>query len=161
MEWGKDLAAEHERYLAEEVIKKPIIVYNYPKDIKAFYMRLNEDGKTVAAMDILFPQIGELIGGSQREERFDLLYHRMKELNMLKSSNSPSSTNSEANQPEETLNEDVNNSDLYWYLNLRQYGTVKHAGFGVGFERLVMFITGVENIRDVTPFPRWMGNAQF
>jgi asparaginyl-tRNA synthetase len=127
--WGIDLASEHERYLAEVEFKRPTIIFNYPRDIKAFYMRQNEDGKTVMAMDIVCPQIGELIGGSVREERFDRLVGRMKELSM-------------------------DMSDLEWYLDLRRYGSVPHAGFGLGFERLVLFCTGMENIRDVIPFPR-------
>jgi len=127
--WGIDLASEHERYLAEVEFKRPTIIFNYPRDIKAFYMRQNEDGKTVMAMDIVCPQIGELIGGSVREERFDRLVGRMKELNM-------------------------DMTDLEWYLDLRRYGSVPHAGFGLGFERLVLFCTGMENIRDVIPFPR-------
>eukprot|EP00878_Enallax_costatus_P019561 GHUV01020638.1.p1 GENE.GHUV01020638.1~~GHUV01020638.1.p1 ORF type:complete len:494 (+),score=175.85 GHUV01020638.1:420-1901(+) len=132
--WGMDLGTEHERYLAEVVFKQPVIVYNYPKHIKAFYMRLNEDGKTVAAMDVLVPKVGELIGGSQREERLDVLEARMKEMNVA-----------------------VDDA----YLDLRRYGSVPHAGFGLGFERLIMFATGIENIRDVIPFPRWPGNVAF
>ncbi|MCG5059051.1 MAG: asparagine--tRNA ligase [Limnoraphis sp. WC205] len=127
--WGLDLQSEHERYLAEELFKKPVIVTDYPKDIKAFYMRLNEDGKTVRAMDVLAPKIGEIIGGSQREERLDVLENRMAEM-------------------------DVNAEELWWYLDLRKYGTVPHAGFGLGFERVVQFMTGMGNIRDVIPFPR-------
>lgn len=127
--WGLDLQSEHERYLAEEYFKKPVIVTDYPKDIKAFYMRLNEDGKTVRAMDVLAPKIGEIIGGSQREERLDALENRMAEM-------------------------DVNAEELWWYLDLRKYGTVPHAGFGLGFERVVQFMTGMGNIRDVIPFPR-------
>ena len=132
--WGEDLKSEHERYLAEKVYCRPVIVYNYPKGIKAFYMRLNPDGKTVAAMDVLVPGVGELIGGSQREERLDILHERMVEAGL-----SP-----------ETYS---------WYLDLRRYGTVPHAGFGLGFERLLLFTTGMENIRDVIPFPRWPGNC--
>jgi len=136
VEWGIDLPSEYERYLAEEVYKGPVIVYNYPKDIKAFYMRGNDDGKTVAAMDLLCPQIGELIGGSQREERIDVLQTRMKELSLEE-------------------------HHFWWYLELRKYGSVPHAGFGLGFERLVMFATGMENIRDVIPFPRYPGSCLF
>lgn len=134
--WGIDLQSEHERYLAEELFKKPVIVTNYPKDIKAFYMRLNDDQKTVAAMDILAPGIGEIVGGSQREERLEVLQRRMTECK-------------------------VNPENLWWYLDLRRYGTVPHAGFGLGFERLVQFMTGMENIRDVIPFPRTPMNAEF
>lgn len=134
--WGVDLQSEHERYLAETVFKRPTIVTDYPKDIKAFYMRLNDDGKTVAAMDILAPKIGEIIGGSQREERLDILTQRMQEQGV----------------PEE---------DLWWYLDLRRYGSVPHAGFGLGFERIVQFMTGMANIRDVIPFPRTPMNAEF
>ena len=134
VEWGCDLNSEHERYLAEEVFKGPMVVYDYPKDIKAFYMRLNDDNKTVAAMDILVPGVGELVGGSQREERLDVLERRLSEDGM-----------------------DIGPYESY--LDLRRYGTVKHAGFGLGFERLVMFATGLENIRDVIPFPRWPGHA--
>ncbi|MDV2998697.1 MAG: Asparagine--tRNA ligase [Chroococcopsis gigantea SAG 12.99] len=136
VEWGVDLQSEHERYLAEELFKKPLIVTNYPKTIKAFYMRLNDDDKTVAAMDILAPKIGEIIGGSQREERLDVLIERIKEQGM-------------------------NPEDLWWYLDLRKYGTVPHAGFGLGFERLVQFMTGMANIRDVIPFPRTPLSAEF
>lgn len=136
VEWGIDLQSEHERYLAEELFKKPVIVTDYPKDIKAFYMRLNDDQKTVAAMDILAPGIGEIIGGSQREERLNVLQSRIMECN-------------------------VNGDELWWYLDLRRYGTVPHAGFGLGFERLVQFMTGMENIRDVIPFPRTPMNAEF
>ena len=136
VEWGIDLQSEHERYLAEELFKKPVIVTNYPKDIKAFYMRLDEGEKTVSAMDVLAPGIGEIIGGSQREERLDILERRMQEC-------------------------DVEADDLWWYLDLRRYGTVPHAGFGLGFERLVQFITGMANIRDVIPFPRTPDNAEF
>lgn len=127
--WGIDLSSEHERYLAEEHFKAPVVVKNYPKDIKAFYMRLNEDGKTVAAMDVLAPGIGEIIGGSQREERLDVLDMRLEEM-------------------------DLNKEDYWWYRDLRRYGTVPHSGFGLGFERLVSYVTGVSNIRDVIPFPR-------
>ncbi|HAC66316.1 MAG TPA: asparagine--tRNA ligase [Cyanothece sp. UBA12306] len=136
VEWGIDLQSEHERYLAEELFKKPLIVTNYPAAIKAFYMRLNDDGKTVAAMDVLVPKIGEIIGGSQREERLDILQTRIKELDILE-------------------------EDIWWYLDLRRYGTVPHAGFGLGFERLVQFMTGMGNIRDVIPFPRTPLSADF
>ncbi|MGI2097213.1 asparagine--tRNA ligase [Shewanella glacialipiscicola] len=134
--WGIDLSSEHERYLAEEHFKAPVVVKNYPKDIKAFYMRLNEDGKTVAAMDVLAPGIGEIIGGSQREERLDMLDARLEEMGLSK-------------------------EDYWWYRDLRRYGTVPHAGFGLGFERLVSYVTGVSNIRDVIPFPRAPRTANF
>jgi asparaginyl-tRNA synthetase len=134
--WGMDLQSEHERYLVEKHFKKPVILSNYPAAIKAFYMRQNEDGKTVAAMDILAPGIGEIVGGSQREERLDRLTARMKEMHI----------------PEE---------ELYWYLDTRRFGTVPHAGFGLGFERMVQFVTGMSNIRDVIAFPRTPGNAEF
>ena len=134
--WGMDLASVHERYLTEQVFKKPVILYNYPKEIKSFYMKQNPDGKTVAAADILVPKIGEIIGGSQREESYEKLLERMKELNM-----------------------DI---DSYkWYLDLRKFGSVPHSGFGLGFERLVMMATGIENIRDVIPYPRFPGHADF
>ena len=136
VEWGSDLQTEHERYLTEEVFKRPVFVTDYPKEIKAFYMRLNDDGKTVAAMDCLVPGIGEIIGGSQREERLDVLTERMKELGLKE-------------------------EDYSWYLDLRRFGGTKHAGFGLGFERAVMYLTGVSNIRDVIPFPRTVGNAEF
>lgn len=136
VKWGIDLQTEHERYLTETVFKKPIFVTDYPKDIKAFYMRLNDDGKTVAAADMLVPGVGELIGGSQREERLDLLEKRMEELGM-------------------------NKEDYWWYLDLRRYGGVKHSGFGLGFERMVMYLTGINNIRDVEAFPRTVSNADF
>ena len=136
VEWGIDLQSEHERYLTEELIQRPVIVTDYPKDIKAFYMRMNDDQKTVAAMDILVPKIGELVGGSQREERLDVLESRMSELGL-------------------------NTDDYWWYLDLRRYGTVPHAGFGLGFERLVQFMTGMQNIRDVIPFPRSPMSADF
>jgi asparaginyl-tRNA synthetase len=136
VEWGADLQSEHERYLAEEHCKKPVILTDYPAKIKAFYMRANEDGKTVAAMDVLVPKIGELIGGSQREERIEILKQKMVDFGL---------------HPD----------DYWWYLQLRHYGTVPHCGFGVGFERLVLFITGMENIRDVIPFPRFLSNADF
>ncbi|MFA6039344.1 MAG: asparagine--tRNA ligase [Candidatus Peribacteraceae bacterium] len=136
VEWGTDLQSEHERYLAEEHCKKPVILYDYPRALKAFYMRLNEDGKTVRAMDVLAPKVGEIIGGSQREERLEVLEKRMVE-------------------------QGLNPKDYWWYLDLRRYGTVPHAGFGLGLERLVQFITGMGNIRDVIPFPRTPGNAEF
>ncbi|MBX2956712.1 MAG: asparagine--tRNA ligase [Cyclobacteriaceae bacterium] len=135
-EWGVDLQSEHERYLVEKHFKKPVILYNYPAAIKAFYMRQNEDGKTVAAMDVLFPGIGEIIGGSQREERYDNLVKRIQELAL----------------PEK---------ELWWYLDLRKFGSAPHSGFGLGFERLIQFVTGMTNIRDVIPFPRFPGNAEF
>ena len=134
--WGADLQTEHERYLTEEIFKKPVFVTDYPKDIKAFYMRLNDDGKTVAACDLLVPGVGEIIGGSQREERLDVLTARMKELGL-------------------------NEEDYWWYLDLRKYGGVKHAGYGLGFERIIMYITGMSNIRDVLPFPRTPKTAEF
>lgn len=134
--WGMDLQTEHERYIVEEVYKKPVFVVDYPADIKAFYMRMNEDGKTVAAMDLLVPGIGEIIGGSQREERYDVLVEKIKAMGM---------------EPE----------DYDWYLDLRRFGSVVHSGFGLGFERAVMYITGMGNIRDVIPFPRTVGNAEF
>jgi asparaginyl-tRNA synthetase len=134
--WGKDLQAEHERYLVEEHFKRPVILIDYPKDIKAFYMKQNDDGKTVKAMDVLFPGIGEIIGGSQREENYDKLLNRIRELNI----------------PE---------NDLWWYLDTRKFGTAPHSGFGLGFERLILFITGMSNIRDVIPFPRTPKNAEF
>ena len=136
VKWGIDMQSEHERYLVEKHFKKPVIVTNYPKDIKAFYMRQNDDGKTVAAMDILAPGIGEIVGGSQREERLEFLTSRMKEMNI----------------PEE---------ELWWYLDTRKFGTVPHAGFGLGFERMVLFVTGMSNIRDVIPFPRTPKSAEF
>ncbi len=134
--WGADLQTEHERYLTEKIFKKPVFVTNYPKEIKAFYMRLNDDGKTVAAVDLLVPGVGEIIGGSQREERLDLLVERIKELGLRE-------------------------EDYWWYLDLRRYGGVKHAGYGLGFERLIMYLTGMQNIRDVIPFSRTTGNADF
>ncbi len=134
--WGVDLQTEHERYLTEQVYKKPIFLIDYPKDIKAFYMRLNDDGKTVAAMDLLVPGVGEIIGGSQREERMDVLTARMAELGLKE-------------------------EDYWWYLNLRKYGGTRHAGFGLGFERIIMYLTGVSNIRDVLPYPRTVGNAEY
>ena len=136
VEWGIDLQTEHERYLTEEVFKKPLFVTDYPKDIKAFYMRLNDDGKTVAAADCLVPGVGEIIGGSQREERLDVLTARMEELGLKE-------------------------EDYWWYVDLRRYGSCRHAGFGLGFERMVMYLTGVSNIRDVELHPRTTGNADF
>lgn len=134
--WGVDLQTEHERYLTEEVYKCPVFLIDYPKEIKAFYMRLNDDGKTVAAMDLLVPGVGEIIGGSQREERLDVLQKRMAELGLKE-------------------------EDYWWYLNLRRFGGTKHAGFGLGFERIIMYLTGVANIRDVIPYPRTVGNAEY
>jgi asparaginyl-tRNA synthetase len=136
VEWGTDLQTEHEKYLTEQVFKKPVFVTDYPKEIKSFYMRQNDDGKTVAAMDMLVPGIGEIIGGSQREERLDRLTQRMSELGLRE-------------------------EDYWWYLDLRRYGGCKHAGFGLGFERLIMYLTGIQNIRDVLPFPRTTGVAEF
>ncbi|HAR86144.1 MAG TPA: asparagine--tRNA ligase [Clostridium sp.] len=136
VEWGCDLQTEHERYLTEEVYKRPVFVTDYPKEIKAFYMRMNDDNKTVAAMDLLVPGIGEIIGGSQREERYDLLVDRINELGL-------------------------NPEDYWWYLELRKFGGTKHAGFGLGFERMIMYVTGMSNIRDVIPFPRTTGTAEF
>jgi len=135
-EWGIDLQSEHERYLVEKHFNKPVIIINYPKEIKAFYMRQNDDGKTVAAMDVLFPTVGEIIGGSQREERYDKLLSRMKEM-------------------------DISEKELWWYLETRKFGTAEHSGFGLGLERLVQFVTGMTNIRDVIPFPRTPGNCNF
>jgi asparaginyl-tRNA synthetase len=135
-EWGADLQSEHERYLVEKHFKCPVILYDYPANIKAFYMRLNEDGKTVRAMDILFPGIGEIVGGSQREERYDVLVEKMKVLG-------------------------IDEKELWWYLDTRRFGTAVHSGFGLGFERLVLFVTGMSNIRDVIPFPRTPQNAEF
>ena len=134
--FGADLQSEHERYLVEKKFKRPIVITDYPKDIKAFYMRINEDNKTVRAMDILFPEIGEIIGGSQREERLDKLKERMTEM-------------------------DICEKELWWYLETRKFGTCQHSGFGLGFERLIMFVTGMKNIRDVIPFPRTPQNANF
>ncbi|MBQ5584298.1 MAG: asparagine--tRNA ligase, partial [Ruminiclostridium sp.] len=136
VEWGVDLQTEHERYLTEQVFKRPVFVTDYPKDIKAFYMRLNDDGKTVAATDCLVPGIGEIIGGSQRGERLDILEARIKEMGM-------------------------NVEDYSAYLDLRRFGSCKHAGFGLGFERMVMYLTGISNIRDVLPHPRTVGSAEF
>ncbi|MEQ9402950.1 MAG: asparagine--tRNA ligase [Cyclobacteriaceae bacterium] len=135
-EWGADLQSEHERFLVEKHFKKPVIIYDYPKDIKAFYMRQNDDNKTVGAMDVLFPGIGEIVGGSQREERKDKLEQRMKEMN-------------------------VPVDELWWYMDTRRFGTVPHSGFGLGFERMILFVTGMGNIRDVIPFPRTPGNCEF
>ena len=135
-EWGADLQSEHERYLVEKHFKCPVILYDYPANIKAFYMRLNEDGKTVRAMDILFPGIGEIVGGSQREERYDVLKKKMKVLG-------------------------IDEEELWWYLDTRRFGSAVHSGFGLGFERLVLFVTGMTNIRDVIPFPRTPGSAEF
>lgn len=134
--WGADLQSEHERYLVEKHFKCPVILYDYPATIKAFYMRLNDDGKTVRAMDVLFPGIGEIVGGSQREERYDVLKEKMIAM-------------------------DISPEELYWYLDLRKFGTCVHSGFGLGFERLVQFVTGMGNIRDVIPYPRSPGNASF
>ena len=136
VEWGIDLQTEHERFLTEEIFKKPLFVTDYPKDIKAFYMRLNDDGKTVAACDLLVPGVGEIIGGSQREERLDVLTRRMEELGLCE-------------------------KDYWWYLDLRKYGGVKHAGYGLGLERIILYITGMSNIRDVLPFPRTPKTAEF
>jgi asparaginyl-tRNA synthetase len=135
-EWGADLQSEHERFLVEKHFKCPVILFDYPAKIKAFYMRLNEDGKTVRAMDILFPGIGEIVGGSQREERLDVLLEKIKSLH-------------------------IDEKELWWYLDLRRFGTAVHSGFGLGFERLVLFATGMGNIRDVIPFPRTPQNAEF
>jgi asparaginyl-tRNA synthetase len=136
VEWGLDLQSEHERYITERKIGKPVVVTDYPEGIKAFYMRRNDDGQTVRAMDVLVPRIGEIIGGSQREERHDLLLERMRQAGL-------------------------DERDYWWYLDLRQYGTVPHAGFGLGFERTVQFITGMQNIRDIIPFPRTPKSAEF
>ena len=136
VKWGADLQSEHERYIAEEYCKKPVILTDYPKEIKAFYMRNNEDGKTVAALDVLVPKIGEIIGGSQREERHDILTKKIEAIGL-------------------------NPQDYAWYLDLRKYGTVPHGGFGLGFERLVQFVTGIENIRDAIAFPRVPGQCEF
>lgn len=136
VEWGIDLQTEHERYITENIFEKPVFVTDYPKEIKAFYMRLNDDDKTVAAMDLLVPGVGEIVGGSQREERYDVLERRIGEMGL-------------------------NKEDYWWYLELRKYGGTKHAGFGLGFERMIMYLTGMSNIRDVIPFPRTVGNAEF
>jgi asparaginyl-tRNA synthetase len=135
-EWGADLQSEHERYLVEKHFGKPVILYDYPAKIKAFYMRLNEDGKTVRAMDILFPGIGEIVGGSQREERYDVLKQKVADFG-------------------------IEEESLWWYLETRKFGTCVHSGFGLGFERLILFVTGMTNIRDVIPFPRTPKNAEF
>ena len=134
--WGSDLQSEHERYLTEKKFDGPVILHDYPAAIKPFYMRVNDDGRTVRAMDVLVPKVGEIIGGSQREERLDVLTQRMQQQHL---------------RPE----------DYWWYLDLRRFGTVPHAGFGLGFERVIQFITGMANIRDVIPFPRTPGNAEF
>jgi asparaginyl-tRNA synthetase len=136
VDWGTDLQSEHERYLVEKHFKKPVILFDYPKQIKAFYMKLNEDGKTVRAMDVLFPGIGEIVGGSQREEDYNKLKNRITEFG-------------------------IHEESLWWYLETRKFGTVPHSGFGLGFERLILFITGMGNIRDVIPFPRTPLNAEF
>ena len=136
VKWGVDLQSEHERYLTEKHVKKPVVLMNYPKDIKAFYMRVNDDGRTVAAMDVLAPGIGEIIGGSQREERLDVLDARMKERG-------------------------IDTEHYAWYRDLRRYGTVPHAGFGLGFERTLAYVTGLANVRDAIPFPRTPGNAKY
>jgi len=135
VEWGLDLQSEHERYLAEEHVGRPVVVMNYPQDIKAFYMRRNDDGKTVAAMDVLVPGAGEIVGGSQREERLDVLDQQLKKAGL--------------------------SEQLWWYRDLRRYGTVPHAGFGLGFERLLYYITGMANVRDLIPFPRTPKSAPF
>jgi asparaginyl-tRNA synthetase len=134
--WGTDLQSEHERYLVEKHVGRPVILTDYPRDIKAFYMKQNDDGRTVRAMDVLFPRIGEIIGGSQREENYDALLNRIHEMGI----------------PEK---------DVWWYLDTRRFGTAPHSGFGLGFERLVQFVTGMTNIRDVIPFPRTPQNAEF
>jgi len=134
--WGVDLQSEHERYLVEQHFKRPVILTDYPRDIKAFYMKQNDDGKTVRAMDVLFPKIGEIIGGSQREEDYDKLKRRIVEM-------------------------DIPEKDMWWYLETRKFGTAPHSGFGLGFERLMLFVTGMSNIRDVIPFPRTPKNAEF
>jgi asparaginyl-tRNA synthetase len=135
-EWGTDLQSEHERFLVEKHFKCPVILFDYPANIKAFYMRLNQDGKTVRAMDVLFPGIGEIVGGSQREERLEVLQQKMKDLH-------------------------IDEKELWWYLDTRKFGTAEHSGFGLGFERLVQFTTGMGNIRDVIPYPRTPQNAEF
>ncbi|NQT55837.1 MAG: asparagine--tRNA ligase, partial [Desulfobacteraceae bacterium] len=134
--WGCDLQSEHERYLCEKVAKRPVVLIDYPKEIKSFYMKVNDDGKTVRAMDVLVPKIGEIIGGSQREDDYDVLFKRIKEM-------------------------DLNPDDYWWYLELRKFGSTPHSGFGLGFERLIQFVTGLANIRDVIPFPRTPGNVSF
>jgi asparaginyl-tRNA synthetase len=135
-EWGADLQSEHERFLVEKHFKCPVILFDYPAKIKAFYMRLNDDGKTVRAMDVLFPGIGEIVGGSQREERYDVLKQKMEAMG-------------------------IDDKELWWYLELRKFGTAVHSGFGLGFERMVQFVSGMGNIRDVIPYPRTPGNAEF
>jgi asparaginyl-tRNA synthetase len=134
--WGSDLQSEHERFLVEKHFKKPVILTDYPKEIKAFYMKQNDDGKTVRGMDVLFPKIGEIIGGSQREEDYNRLTARITEMQ-------------------------INKNDLWWYIDTRKFGTAPHSGFGLGFERLILFVTGMGNIRDVIPFPRTPQNAEF
>jgi len=134
--WGSDLASEHERYLVEEYFKKPVILTDYPKEIKSFYMKQNDDGKTVRAMDVLFPKIGEIIGGSQREENLEKLQKRADEMHIA-------------------------TKDIWWYLDTRRFGTAPHSGFGLGLERLLLFVTGMTNVRDVIPFPRTPNNAEF
>ena len=134
--WGIDLQSEHERFLTEKHFKQPVILYNYPRTLKPFYMRCNDDGKTVRAMDVLVPRVGEIIGGSQREERYDVIVERMKECHL-------------------------NPDDYWWYLDLRRYGTVPHAGFGLGLERMLLLLTGMANIRDVIPYPRTPKHAEF
>ena len=136
VEWGIDLQTEHERYITEKIFKKPVFLIDYPKEIKAFYMKQNADGKTVSAMDLLVPGVGEIIGGSQREENLDVLVNRIKELGMKE-------------------------EDYNWYLDTRRFGSVVHSGYGLGFERIIMYVTGMSNIRDVVPFPRTTGNAEF
>lgn len=136
VKWGLDLQSEHERYITEKKIKKPVIVIDYPREIKAFYMKLNDDGRTVRAMDVLVPRIGEIIGGSEREDRYDVLLDRMRAAGLSA-------------------------EDYWWYLDTRRFGSVPHAGFGLGFERTVQFVTGMQNIRDVIPFPRTPGSAAF
>jgi asparaginyl-tRNA synthetase len=136
VKWGDDIQTEHEKYLTQEIYGRPVFVYNYPKEIKAFYMKLNDDNKTVKATDLLVPGIGELCGASEREERYDVLLNRIHELGL-------------------------NEKDYWWYLNLRKFGSVKHSGFGMGFDRFVMYVTGMQNIRDVLPFPRTPKNCEF
>ena len=136
MEWGSDIASEHERYLTEVIAKRPVIVTDYPKEIKSFYMKQNDDGKTVRGMDILVPRLGEIIGGSERESDYDKIKARMDELKM-------------------------DDTNYWWYMNLRRYGTAPHSGFGLGFERAVRYVTGVENIRDVIPYPRAVGYCEY
>ncbi|MBQ3927695.1 MAG: asparagine--tRNA ligase, partial [Clostridia bacterium] len=136
VEWGIDLQTEHERYLTEQIFKCPIFVTDYPKEIKSFYMRVNDDGKTVAAMDLLVPGVGEIIGGSQREERLDVLLARMAECHLTE-------------------------EDYWWYVNLRRYGGTRHSGYGLGFERILMYVTGISNIRDAIPYPRTVGSANY